>query len=123
MRLAPATGGLPNKLKNHNRYAYSPITERQDFTWPDGKRLAFYVALNVEHFSFGEGLGHTPTALGPPPDQRNYAWRYYGVRVGIWRFFDLMEELGLPLCHLLNSSVCQSHPQIVERIKKRGDDV
>ena len=45
------------KLKKHNRYAYSPITERPDFTWPDGKRLAFYCALNVEHFSFGEGLG------------------------------------------------------------------
>ena len=43
------------KLKKHNRYTYSPITERQDFTWPDGKRLAFYCALNVEHFSFGEG--------------------------------------------------------------------
>ena len=41
------------KLKKHNRYAYSAITERQDFTWPDGKRLAFYCALNVEHFSFG----------------------------------------------------------------------
>ena len=41
------------KLKKHNRYAYSPITERQDFTWPDRKRLAFYCALNVEHFSFG----------------------------------------------------------------------
>ena len=42
------------KLKKHNRYTYSPITERQDFTWPDGKRLAFYCALNVEHFSFGD---------------------------------------------------------------------
>jgi len=71
------------KLKKHNRYAYSPITERQDFTWPDGKRIAFYCALNVEHFSFGEGLGHTPTAPGPQPDVRNFGWRDYGLRVGI----------------------------------------
>ena len=27
------------------------------YTWPQGKRLAFYVALNMEHFSYGEGLG------------------------------------------------------------------
>ena len=81
------------KLKKHNRYAYSPITERQDFTWPDGKRIAFYCALNVEHFSFGEGLGHTPTALGPQPDVRNFGWRDYGLRVGIWRIFDMMDEL------------------------------
>ncbi len=111
------------QLKQHNRYDYVPITERPDFSWPEGKRLAFYVALNVEHFSFGEGFGHTPTALGPPPDQRNFAWRDYGLRVGIWRIFDLMDELGLPLCHLLNSSVCQAQPQIVKRILQRGDEV
>ena len=110
-------------LKHHDRYDYSPIVERPDFTWPGGKRLAFYVALNVEHFTFGGGLGHTPTALGPAPDQRNFAWRDYGLRVGIWRIFDLMEELGLPLCHLLNASVCERFPQIADRIRKRGDEV
>jgi allantoinase len=111
------------ELKRHDRYDYSPITERRDFSWPGGRRLAFYVALNVEHFSFGEGLGHTPTAPGPPPDQRNYAWRDYGLRVGIWRLFDLIEEFGLPLCHLLNSAVCEAQPQIIDRIRKRADDV
>lgn len=110
-------------LTRHNRYDYAPITERYDFSWPGNRRLAFYIALNVEHFSFGEGLGHTPTSPGPPPDQRNFAWREYGLRVGIWRIFDLMDELGLPLCHLLNSSVCEAQPQIVERIRKRNDDV
>ena len=111
------------KLKHHDRYDYSPITERPQFSWPGGRRLAFYVALNVEHFSFDGVLGHTPTALGPPPDPRNFAWRDYGLRVGIWRIFDLMDELRLPLCHLLNSTVCETHPQIIDRIKKRGDDV
>jgi allantoinase len=111
------------KLKKHNRYAYSPITERQDFTWPDGKRLAFYCALNVEHFSFGEGLGHTPTVPGPQPDVRNFGWRDYGLRVGIWRIFDMMDELKLPMCHLLNASVCEEMPQIAARIRHRGDEV
>ena len=111
------------QLKHHDRYDYSPIFERPDFSWPGGRRLAFYVALNVEHFAFGGALGHTPTALGPPPDPRNYAWRDYGLRVGIWRIFDLIEELGLPLCHLLNSSICERYPQILARIKARGDEV
>ena len=111
------------KLKKHNRYVYSPITERQDFMWPDRKRLAFYCALNVEHFSFGEGLGHTPTAPGPQPDVRNFGWRDYGLRVGIWRIFDVMDELKLPMCHLLNASVCEEMPQIAARIRQRGDEV
>lgn len=93
------------------------------FEWPGGKRLAFYVALNVEQFSFGEGLGHTPTSPGPQPDQRNFAWRDYGLRVGIWRIFDLIDDLGWPLCHLLNASICATCPQIIQRIRQRGDEV
>jgi allantoinase len=110
-------------LRHHNRYAYSPIIDRAAFQWPDGKKLAFYVALNVENFSFGEGLGHTPTTLGPPPDTRNFGWRDYGLRVGIWRIFDMMEQFNLPMCHLINASVCETMPQIAARIRERGDEV
>jgi polysaccharide deacetylase len=113
------------ELKRHNRYGFSPITDRKDFTWPGGKRMAFYVALNVEHFSFGDGLGLTATATstGPQPDVRNFGWRDYGLRVGIWRIFDMMDELKLPMCHLINSVVCEEMPQIVARIRTRGDEV
>jgi len=111
------------RIKHHHRYDYSPIHQRQPFLWPNGKRLAFYIALNIENFSFGEGLGHTPTSLGPAPDTRNFGWRDYGLRVGIWRIFDLMDELGLPMCHLLNASVCEAMPQIPARIVLRGDEV
>ena len=111
------------KLPHHGRFDYSPIVERQTYDWPGGKRLAFYLALNVEDFAFGGTMGHTPTSLGPPPDPRNYAWREYGLRVGIWRIFDLADELGLPLCHLINSAVYERCPQLIERIKKRGDEI
>jgi hypothetical protein len=108
---------------HHNRYDYSPIIERPDFSWPDGKRLAVYLALNVEHFAFGEGMGHTLTAQAPAPDQRNYAWRDYGLRVGIWRIFDLFDVLKLPACHLTNSTVFANYPQIAARMRERGDEV
>ena len=111
------------KPNDHGRYDYSPIDERADYSWPDGKRLAVYLALNIERFSFGEGLGHTPTALGPEPDVRNFAWRDYGLRVGIWRIFDLFDELGLPACHLMNSSIYDYAPQIPARIRERGDEL
>ena len=110
------------ELKTHNRYAYSPISERPDYDWPEGKRLAVYFALNIEHFSFGEGLGHTPTQPGTLPDVRNYSWRDYGLRVGIWRIFDLFDELELPACHLMNVAVYDYAPQIPARIRTRGDE-
>lgn len=111
------------KIRHHGRYAYSPITERPHYAWPGGKRLAFFVALNIEHFSFGEGLGHTPTAPGVQPDVRNFGWRDYGLRVGIWRVFDMLDALKLPACHLMNSSIYDYAPQIPARIRARGDEI
>lgn len=111
------------EIRCHGRYDYRPIDSRPVYDWPDGKRLAFFVGLNVEHFSFGEGLGHTPTAPGPQPDIRNYAWRDYGLRVGIWRLFELFDELGLPACHLVNTAVYDHAPQVMERIRARGDEI
>lgn len=110
------------EIRRHGRYDYSPIIERPQYDWPGGKRLACYIGLNIEHFSFGEGLGHTPTNPGVQPDVRNYSWRDYGLRVGIWRIFDLLDELGLPACHLMNTSIYDHAPQIPARIRDRGDE-
>src|SRR5712664_2538329 len=104
------------KLPGHTRYAYSPIVERKDYSWPGGKRLAFYVALNIEHFAFGAGLGMDPVRSGQQTT-RNFAWRDYGNRIGNWRLFEILDELKLPATILLNSSVCYHYPQIVEKIK------
>ena len=83
------------KLPGHTRYAYSPIVERKDYNWPGGKRLAFYVALNIEHFAFGAGLGMDPVRSGQQTT-RNFAWRDYGNRIGNWRLFEILDELKLP---------------------------
>jgi hypothetical protein len=58
----------------------------------------------------------------PQPDVRNFGWRDYGLRVGIWRIFDMMDEFKLPMCHLLNASVCEEMPQIAARVRQRGDE-
>ena len=51
------------RLPYHDRYPYSPITERKDYSWPEGKRLAVYLGLNIEHFAFGAGDGAQMQAL------------------------------------------------------------
>ena len=60
------------KIRGHGRYDYSPLRGRPDYSWPDGRRLAVYFALNLEHFSFGEGLGAELAPGGPQPDVLNY---------------------------------------------------
>lgn len=112
------------KLPSHNRYDYSPIESRPTYAWPGNRRLAFYIGLNVEHFAFMSGRGSDPhNRGGAPQTQRNYAWRDYGLRVGIWNVFRMLDELELPATILLNSMVCAHYPEVVERIKARGDDV
>src|ERR1700743_1931025 len=111
------------KLPSHGRYDHSNVTARPYYSWPDGKRLAFYIALNIEHFAFGTGIGMDPTNRGGPQSQRNWAWRDYGNRVGNFRLFRMLDELKLPATILLNSEVCEHYPEIIARIKQRGDDV
>jgi peptidoglycan/xylan/chitin deacetylase (PgdA/CDA1 family) len=110
-------------LRTHGRYAYSNITTRPDYTWPNGKRLAVYIAVNIEQFSYGEGKG----AAIAPPDQATshsiFSWRDYGNRVGIWRLFDLFDTLGLPIEAQLNTAIYDHCPDIPERLRARGDEI
>jgi hypothetical protein len=111
------------KLPQHNRYDYVPLPERKDYSWPAGKRLAFCITTNVECFAFGKGRGHDNAKHGEPQTQRNYSWRDYGNRIGIWRLFDLADELDMPLAHNTNSLLYDYAPQIFQRIRSRGDEI
>ncbi|WP_438857872.1 polysaccharide deacetylase family protein, partial [Achromobacter spanius] len=110
-------------LPTHGRYEYVPIVGRPDYRWPGEKRLAVYIALNLEHFAFGEGLGAELAPGGPPPDVLNYAWRDYGNRVGAWRMLELFDALKLPASVLVNSEIYGYCPQLMDAFRARGDEV
>src|SRR3989449_3799980 len=110
-------------LPQHSRYDYAPLSERKDYSWPGGKRLAFTVTTNIEWFAFGAGLGHDPAKTGEPQTHRNYSWRDYGNRVGVWRLLELFDELKLPAAHNANSVLYEYAPQVMAAIRKRGDEV
>lgn len=97
----------------HDRYPYSPITARPAYDWPGGRRLAVYVGLNLEWFSFGEGLGAELAPGGPQPDILNYAWRDYGNRVGVFRLAELFRTLNWPVSLLVNSAMYEHAPEAV----------
>lgn len=99
--------------RSHNRYPYSPINERPVYDWPQGRRLAVYIALNLEWFSFGEGLGAELAPAGPAPDVLNYSWRDYGNRVGVFRLAELFGRLQLPATLLVNAQMYEHAPQAV----------
>lgn len=111
------------QLSKHDRYDYVPLSRRPDYSWPDGKRLAVCFCNNIEVFGFLSGLGSDSATLNAPQTTRNYAWRDYGNRVGQWYLFDLLDEMGVPASHNLNSLLLDECPEIGERIRARGDEV
>ncbi|MEM9215415.1 MAG: polysaccharide deacetylase family protein [Cyanobacteria bacterium P01_F01_bin.150] len=110
-------------LSTHGRYDYSAIVHRSNYDWPQGRRLAVYIGLNLEHFAFGEGLGAELASGGPQPDVLNYAWRDYGNRVGVWRLLALFEELGLPIALLTNSTLYRYCPEVIAAFRDRNDEI
>lgn len=114
---------MKNLLPAHGRYAYSLIGGRPDYHWPEGRRLAVYLALNLEHFAFGQGLGASLGPASPHPDVLNYAWRDYGNRVGVWRLLELFDSLRLPAAVLPNTSIYDCCPEVLVPFRERGDEM
>lgn len=104
------------------RLTFTPIRDRPQFTWPGDKRLACYIALNLEHFIYGEG-GVDLDRNSPPPNLRSYLWREYGNRVGVWRILDLFDEMEMPMGVIVNTAVYDHAPEIMAAHRARGDEI
>lgn len=109
--------------KHHGRYAYSALPHRPLYRWPSGNGLAVYFALNLETFSFNEGLGAKLVASHGEPDVLNYAWRDYGIRVGAWRLLDLFNAERLPASVLVNTWLYDEAPELIAAFRQRGDEI
>ena len=76
-------------------YDFVPMPHRKPLKWPDGKRLAVMLTLNLEYWDLLKDTEEPYYAGGPPilpdpipgnvADYPNFSWREYGQRVGIWR--------------------------------------
>ncbi len=84
-------------MRRSNRYDDTFIHERKPFAWPGNKSLAVWIAPNVEvwHYDSPVGTGVSPNPSNRVPDVINYAWREYGLRVGLWRLADVLDAAGV----------------------------
>ncbi len=106
---------------DNTRYDFSPITQRPAFHWAHGERLAVWICYNIEHFKVDVPATSVAPGLAQlKPDVINYAWRDYGLRVGIWRNVEVMDRLGLPGSVTLNAEVCLHERAVVEELTKRN---
>jgi allantoinase len=109
-------------MRRADRYEDTFIFERKPFAWPGNKTLAVWIAPNVEawHYDSPAGTGVSPNVGNIVPDVINYAWREYGMRVGLWRIADVLDAAGVKASVALNSAVCETFPKAIDEMKKRG---
>ncbi len=114
-------------------YKWSPMPHRKPLRWPNGKRLAVIITINLEHWEMIKAspephyAGGPPILLDPVPsniaDFPNFSWREYGQRAGVWRCFEVFREAGVQVAATMNALVALKRPEIVEAALELGCEI
>ncbi len=101
-----------------DRVPFVPITQRPNRALPGGARVAVWTIVNVENWDPSAAMPRTvlPPPMGQPllPDLPNWAWHEYGMRVGFWRFLEVLSRRNLRATFALNGSVCTEYPAVCQ---------
>ncbi len=111
---------------DHDRYEWSMLNERPKVQWPGGARVALWVNVALEFFPLDQPAAPFKAPGGmvtPYPDLRHYTLRDYGNRIGAFRVFRLLDELGIEPSVSFNSKVAQRYPQLMDEVTRRSWEV
>ena len=101
-------------------YDYWPYNARPKISWPDGARIAFWVAPNIEFYELDPPDNpHRKPWPAPYPAIGGYGIRDYGNRVGHMRQMALLDKYGVRGSISLSTALCDHHPEIIELCKER----
>jgi peptidoglycan/xylan/chitin deacetylase (PgdA/CDA1 family) len=104
-----------------NLYDYWPYQDRPKIVWPGGKKLAFWIAPNVEFYEFDPPANPSrPGWPKPAPDVVGYSQRDWGNRVGHWRLMELLDKYSMRGSVSLNVAMCDHCPEIIEACLARN---
>jgi allantoinase len=101
-------------------FDYWPYDNRPKIEWPNGARVAFWVAPNIEFYELDPAVNpHRKAWPRPVPDVNGYATRDYGNRVGHMRLMRVLDKYGVRGSISLSTALCDHHPEIIELCKER----
>ena len=102
-------------MRDPQLYDYSPLCDRPKITWPNGARVAVWVAPNIEYYEFDPPLNPGRRAWPKPhPDVVPYSHRDYGNRAGFFRMMEAMAKYNVRGSVSLNVAICQHHPELIK---------
>ncbi len=103
-----------------NLYDYWPYRDRPRLVWPGGKKLAFWIAPNIEYYEFDPPVNPSrPGWPRPSPDVVGYSQRDWGNRIGHWRLMALLDRYGMRGSVSLSTALIDHHPEIIEACVER----
>jgi len=110
---------------DHERYAWSMLTDRPRISWPGGKPLAVWLNVSVQHFPMNPSAAlKLPGSMTMPyPDLRHFTLRDYGNRVGIYRLLRAFDQFGLRPSFAVNAELVQRYPALLDALLARGDEL
>ncbi len=111
-------------MRPEQRMPYAASIDRPRLKLPDGKAVAVWPVVNVEHWLIDNPTPRqvlvAPTGVQLSPDIPNWAWHEYGMRVGFWRFLEAFERRGIKPTLAINGSVCTAYPRVTEAAHAAG---
>jgi allantoinase len=106
------------------RSHYSAIIDRVALKLPKKARLVFWSIVNLEVWDIGKPMARQvlapPTGVTHLPDVPNWSWHEYGMRVGVWRFFDLFQRQNIRPTLAINARVCEDYARVAQQAKNDG---
>ncbi len=115
---------MPDPLLPCERVAYSAIVDRPPLRLPGGARLVFWAVVNLEVWDIARPMARqvlpAPAGAAPLPDVPNWSWHEYGMRVGVWRFFELFSRLGVRPTLAINARVIEDYARVAEEARALG---
>ncbi len=111
-------------LQPRDRVAYSAIVDRPKLRLPGDARIVVWTIVNLEVWDIAKPMARQvlPAPTGQPmlPDVPNWSWHEYGMRVGVWRFFDLFARLGIRPTLSINARVCEDYERVAQQARDAG---
>ena len=106
------------------RTSFSAIVDRPPLKLPGNNRIVVWSIVNLEVWDIARAMARqvipAPTGQVLLPDVPNWSWHEYGMRVGVWRFFELYKRLGLRPTLSINARVCLDYERVASEARGAG---
>jgi len=92
----------------------------RNWSLPNGEKLVFTVGLAFEAFDLQSQYSHFQPGVRDP---FSLSFGDYGWKAGMWRIYELLDEMGVKATMSTNGLAAERHPKVVEAAASLGIEI